>query len=134
MTKCKNPPIRGPDSHIIQELGQSIGYFVGLRIQQERMKKGLTLRELCLKAGLAAGRSPKVRMWEIESSSQNKGIRLGTLYVIALALEIEPTDLLPTKQEIEDIFGDGLMEIIKKSQERVKRYDNHDNTEAAGVM
>ena len=38
--------------------------------------------------------TPKHRIYEIENSMSG-GLRLGTLYVIAEALGVEPSDLLP---------------------------------------
>ena len=75
-------------------LNQPISLYIGQRIKEERLAAGLTLEELCLRAGLAAA-VPKARMWEIENSIRQQGLRMGTLYALAAALGVEATSLLP---------------------------------------
>lgn len=77
------------------------GELVGRRIKIEREKKGMTLEELCVRAGLASA-TPKNRMWEIENNVREGGVKLGTLYAIAIALEIPVTRLLPPISKVRD--------------------------------
>ena len=103
----------GPPSRIIAELGDSLACFIGMSIKKEREAKGMTLKELAIKAGLS-NQNPKQRMWEIENDMRGWGIRIGTLYAIAIALNVEPAFLLPTLEDIKAIFGDDIEEILKR--------------------
>lgn len=88
-----------------------IGRIVGQKIRDERQKAGLSGAELCIKAGLAFGRHPKHRMYEIEHNTRPHGVKLGTLYAIAAALNIEIGALLPTRQELYDVVGINQSEV-----------------------
>ena len=89
----------------VHALNRAAAILIAERIKEARLHAGFTLEELCLRAGLATV-GPKHRMCEIEQgvragkASTTNGIRLGTLYALAIALEIEPNDLLPTKEEV----------------------------------
>jgi transcriptional regulator with XRE-family HTH domain len=63
-----------------------------------RLAQGLTLEELCLRAGLVSA-TPKSRMWEIENGTRKEGLRFGTLFALAHALGVEASDLLPSVAE-----------------------------------
>lgn len=80
-------------------LNQTAGSLVGQRIKALRKKRGMTLAELCQRAGLSSS-TPKSRMWEIENGVRKQGVRLGTLYAIAHALGVEATALLPSNKEL----------------------------------
>ena len=85
-------------------LNRVVGPLIGKRIQQVRRAKRMSLAALCQRAGLVAA-EPKSRMWEIENSIRKEGMRLGTMYAIALALGVEVATLLPTAQEIAEAAG-----------------------------
>ncbi len=98
-------------SHI---LNRAAAELTGDNIRARRIAAGLTLDGLLQKAGLAAGPGQgKARMWEIETASrtrngtgrQAQGVRFGTLYAIAIALECEVADLLPSAKEVADKAG-----------------------------
>lgn len=80
-------------------LSRAVAPEVGRRIKSWREARGYTLEELCLRAGIASA-TPKSRMWEIENAIRQTGVKLGTLYAIALALEIPITELLPSTSDI----------------------------------
>lgn len=91
-------------SHVMNRVAAEM---TGKRIKAKRIERGLSLDQLLLKAGLAAGPGQgKQRMYEIENAGKNhrganaQGIRFGTLYALALALECEVWDLLPSTAEI----------------------------------
>jgi hypothetical protein len=83
------------------ELGHQIAVLLGRNIKQRRQELGLTLQDTCLRAGLATV-APKARLWEIENNPAKHGLRLGTLFALAAALETTPTRLLPTLEEVLD--------------------------------
>ena len=80
-------------------LNRTVGRIIGGRIRERRVAAGMTLEELCIRSGLAT-MSPKARMWEIENSIRSEGVRLGTLYAIAAALECEVAALMPPLTEV----------------------------------
>jgi hypothetical protein len=66
----------------------------------------LTLVELATRIGAGTG-NPKQRMWHLENPGLRQstagrygGMRLGTLYALALALDVEVCDLLPRTSEV----------------------------------
>lgn len=85
-------------------LNRVVGPLVGQRIRQVRRSKRMSLETLCVRAGLISA-TPKSRMWEIENSIRKEGLRLGTLYAIALALNVNVSALLPTPAEIAEAAG-----------------------------
>src|SRR3990167_9862240 len=85
-------------------LNRVVGPLIGKRIQQARRAKRMSLADLCERAGIVAA-EPKARMWEIENSIRKEGLRLGTLYAIALALAVDVATLLRSAQEIADAAG-----------------------------
>lgn len=81
-------------------LNQHVGVAVGKRVHDLRVKRGLTLLELAERAGLLGG---KARMWEIENSLRVQGVRLGTLFALAMALGVEVSALLPSVAEVTSV-------------------------------
>lgn len=71
------------------------------KIKAARIKSGMTLAELCEKAGLVSS-TPKSRMWEIENNMRREGVRIGTIICLAEALSVQPSDLLPTVEEVKE--------------------------------
>ncbi len=91
--------VKRQNSTVALQLNQVVAAGIGDRIRAERERQGLTLAELCIKAGLVST-TPKSRMWEIENSVRKEGVRLGTLYAIAVALGVTPMCLLPSIEEV----------------------------------
>lgn len=87
-------------------LNRAAGVLTGKKIRAARIAAGLTLAALHDKAGLSAAPGlSKNRMYEIERAgvgrNQNKqGVRFGTLYALAMALDCEVYDLLPSAAEV----------------------------------
>lgn len=78
----------------VLHINQVIAIEIGKIIKKLRQQRGLSLEELCIRSGLRSS-WPKQRMWEIENGTRIQGLRLGTLYVIAKALDVPVCDLLP---------------------------------------
>src|SRR3990167_2099785 len=96
--------IKNRVSTVVLTLNPIAGSLVGQRIKKAREAQHLTLEQLCLKTGLVAV-LPKTRMWEIENNVKAQGIRFGTLYAIALALDVEATSLMPSVEEVKELSG-----------------------------
>lgn len=77
-----------------QVLSKVISGYFGERVRAIRQSKEMSAAELCLRAGL--GGTGKQRVYEIEKNKRSIGVRLGTVYQIAMALDVEMSDLLPT--------------------------------------
>lgn len=99
-------------SHV---LNRAAAELMGQRIKRMRVAKGYTLDGLLARAGLVAAPGlGKSRMYEIENAGKNhrganaQGIRFGTLYALAMALECEVAELLPSAAEIARHAGVGL--------------------------
>lgn len=82
-------------------LNRRVATLLGANIRAARLARGFTLAELCRRAGLRTT-TPKQRMAEIETARREYGLRLGTLYAIADALEVEVAALLPTRAEVDE--------------------------------
>lgn len=81
-------------------LNRAAAPLIGENIRRLREQRGMTLEELCIKAGLASV-YPKARMWEIEKGTRKgHGIRMGTLFALAYALEVSPCALLPSSEKV----------------------------------
>lgn len=103
-------------SHILNRIAAEM---TGDNIRARRIAAGLSLDGLLQKAGLAAGAGQgKHRMYEIEKAGRNhktgigrqtNGLRFGTLYALAIALECEPADLLPSAKEVAERAGVALI-------------------------
>ena len=86
-------------------LNRAVAPLIGEKIRRLREERGMTLEELCVKAGLASV-YPKMRMWEIEKGTRKgHGIRFGTLYAIAHALDVSPNCLLPSAKTVFEQAG-----------------------------
>lgn len=75
-------------------LTKVIGQYVGQRIRELRLERKITMNDLADRAGLQGG---KQRIHWIENSMDN-GVRIGTVYALAYALDLQPADLLPTME------------------------------------
>ncbi len=80
-------------------MNREIAMAIGGRIREARLAAGFSLEDLAIRCGMISG-WPKNRMYEIESGARATGIRFGTLYAIAAALNIEATDLMPSTHSI----------------------------------
>jgi hypothetical protein len=85
-------------------MSQTVSRLIGERIRRARLAKGMNLQDLALRAGMGSG-SPKQRIWAIENATRGHGMRLGTLYALAMVLEVEPATLLPTAAEAASAAG-----------------------------
>lgn len=108
--------IKKREDTISHVLNRAAAELVGQRIKKIRLAKGYTLDGLLARAGLASGAGQgKMRMYEIENAGKNRrganaqGVRFGTLYALAIALECEVTELLPSANEIARHAGVALV-------------------------
>lgn len=99
---------RRGDTHC-QVLGKVISTYVGERIRAIRQQKEMSMEELGLRAGLTTGSNLKQRVYAIEHNLRDCGMRFGTLYQIAIALEVEITELMPSTETIKAMTGARLM-------------------------
>ncbi len=84
---------------VSHKLSRAASAIIGANIKARRIAAGLSLEELCIKAGLRS-ETPKNRMWEIENAIRRTGTRMGTLYALAGALRCEVADLVPTVMDV----------------------------------
>jgi len=81
-----------------QMLNRAVAVLTAAKIKARRAELGMSQRELCTRAGLDSV-NPKQRIHEIENATRREGLRYGTLYALALAMDCEPSALLPTMAE-----------------------------------
>jgi len=98
---------RRTDTHC-QVLSKAISGYIGERIRAIRQQKDMSAEELCLRAGLTFGNNAKHRIYEIEKNKRAIGIRFGTVYQIAIALEVEINELIPTTETVKVMTGTKL--------------------------
>lgn len=70
--------------------------LIAARIKQLRLAKGMTMLQLSEAMGQKA--PSKQRIYEVENCVRKAGFRIGTLYAIAMALNVEIVDLMPTNE------------------------------------
>ncbi len=70
-----------------QILSKMISGYVGERVKALRLKKEMTRQELCTRAGISHSGNGKERIYAIENNSRSCGVRFGTVYQLAIALE-----------------------------------------------
>ena len=80
-------------------LNRATAILIGQKISEKRKKCGLTLEQLCIKSGFKNSH-PKEYMWAIENAMRESGVRMGTLYAIAWALNCEVNELMPSLTEV----------------------------------
>lgn len=85
-------------------LNRAVAILLGQRIRERRQALGLTAKQVAVRSG-SANVNPKQFLRHLETAVRREGVRLGTLYALAHALECEPLDLLPTKQEAMALAG-----------------------------
>jgi len=89
---------------VVHSLMPILAVQIGKRIRDRRIAAGMSLEDLCIRAGLASA-TPKSRMWEIENAIRQQGVKLGTLYAIAIALGCPVHELLPTVEQAKEEAG-----------------------------
>lgn len=83
--------IRRKEPTVALAMAKTVGRIVGERVREERVKAGLSHLALAERSGLKGG---KQAIYQIEQA-MNVGVRLGTLYALAVALNVSPFSLLP---------------------------------------
>lgn len=91
------------------EMNRVIAKLMGQKIREMREDRGLTMKQLGISAGMTG--NPKQRVWAIENATRGEGIRLGTLFAIAMVLDCEVSDLLPSVEETSSNSEFGLVQI-----------------------
>jgi hypothetical protein len=89
---------------MVLKMNQVVSLMIGQRVKHFRGLRGWTLVELATRAGMHSGH-PKERIWAIENATRKEGMRMGTVYALALALGVEATDLMPTVEEVASQAG-----------------------------
>lgn len=89
---------RGLNTPVLR-MNRAAATLLGQLVRSRRKALGLSLKQLCLRAGLKDA-NPKQRIHAIETAMRAEGVRLGTLYALAHALECEVGDLLPAKADV----------------------------------
>lgn len=90
-----------------QVLSKAISGYFGERVRAIRQRKEMTMEELGTRAGLSNA-NVKSRVYEIEHNLRGIGVRFGTVYQIAIALEVPIEDLLPSTETVKALTGSGL--------------------------
>ena len=103
------------DATTTERMNDVIAPIIGRNIRAKRRASGMTMQELAIRANLKAA-WPKQRMKEIEENTRGTGIKMGTLYAIAYALDCDPQDLMP---DIHDVAKLARVEIRQVETERV---------------
>lgn len=104
--------VKNNQSTVVLTLNAKVAELMAGRIKERRKQLGLTLEEVCTRAGIATT-TPKARMWEIENGTAKGGLRFGTLYALAIALECSPSDLMPSLEEV--LEGAAIESVTEKS-------------------
>jgi len=91
-------------------LNRAAAVLIGERIRAARIAKGFGLAALAERAGLK-GNPAKVYMFSIEKAARREGIRFGTLYALAIALECDISALMPTPEEVRRAANVGFQEV-----------------------
>lgn len=85
-------------------MNRAVGILMGGKIRARRTELGITAKALCERMGLA-NTNAKQYIYGIETAFRAQGVRLGTLYALADALECEITDLLPAPVDVRAMAG-----------------------------
>lgn len=99
----------GGDTPVLR-MNRAAAILSGGLIKQKRIERGLTARELCLRAGFVDV-NPKQRIYALENATREQGVRLGTLYALAHALECDVSDLLPSLPDVLKLAGVRVQEL-----------------------
>lgn len=87
-------------------LNRAIASLLGKNLKARRLELGLSLKEVAYRAGMQTV-SPKQYIHRMEAplAHRMQVPRMGTLYALAYALECQPSDLLPSPQEVMALAG-----------------------------
>jgi hypothetical protein len=58
-------------------------------------------------------------MWEIETGSRHTGVRFGTLYALAIALQVPVTNLIPTVDEVLEAAEGSVARVVPATPQLV---------------
>lgn len=97
------------------EISRALGEMVGARIKRARLRQGLSMEQLGIRAGLATS-TPKQRIHEIEhgrKGDRREGVSLGTIYAIAFALDVPVCELLPTVDDFRPMLRMETVERVR---------------------
>ena len=83
--------IRRKSPTVVLALAKAVGAFIGQRVHEERTKAGFSMEMLADRSGLKGG---KQAVYKIETA-MDTGVRIGTLYAVATALNVSPFSLMP---------------------------------------
>ena len=99
--------ILNPSNSPALRLNRAAAKLIGARIREARLAAGMTLEELGTRAGLK-GNPVKNYVFAIERGARQEGIRFGTLYAIALGLNVSVSELMPSAQDVSEAAGVGV--------------------------
>lgn len=85
-------------------MNRAAAVLFGQNVRAQRTKLGMTMKDVALKAGLCTS-SPKQYIHKLESGFRAEGVRMGSLFALAYALECEPSDLLPSHAAVVALAG-----------------------------
>lgn len=104
-TKKNGTKVKREKDTLCQVFSKAISDYFGKKVKEIRIKKGISLRDLAFLSGIELGPHGKERIYAIENNTRDNGVRLGTIYSIALALDVPVSDLIPTKDEAAKLAG-----------------------------
>jgi DNA-binding Xre family transcriptional regulator len=89
-----------------RRMNRAAAIFIGQAVRERRMELGMTQKDLCIRAGLV-NTNPKAYICDLEMARRAEGMRLGTLFALAVALQCEVADLLPPNEAVMEMAGVG---------------------------
>lgn len=96
--------IKNNTSTRLLTMNRVISRIIGINVNKFRTKNSMSMSQLGKLLGMNA--SPKQRVYEIEKSNRKQGVRLGTLFLLAEALNVDITDILPSMDDIKLIMNE----------------------------
>lgn len=88
-------------------LATATARLIGQRIRLARQAVSMSASGLAQRIGVEGG-NPKNQICNLEKQFRNHGIKTGTIYAVALAVGIEPHELLPSLREVLQNVEDAL--------------------------
>lgn len=85
-------------------MNRAAAILMGRKLRARRLKAGLSQTKLSIKAGLK-NVNPKQYISALETGWRREGMRFGTLYALAHALDCEIRDLMPSVAEVVALAG-----------------------------
>lgn len=85
-------------------MNRAVATLLGQNIRKRRLELGLTAKEVAVRSG-STETMHKQYIWKLETGFRKEGVRLGTLFALAHALECAPGDLLPDMEEAMELAG-----------------------------